>query len=87
MVYKFSYSDKSGKKINYTVENELTLDDIFEDVKNFLVATGYPYNSVNIYQNHNEDNDILRDRIRSALDSLEENNIERAKEYLNNALI
>lgn len=87
MVYKLSYSDNLGKKINYTVENELTLDDIFEDVKNFLVASGYTYNSVNNYKNYDEDNDILRDRIRSALDSLEENNIERAKEYLNNALI
>ena len=85
--FVLQYESEYTGKIQWEFTGESDLDDVMNKFKRFLIAVGFRPNVVDEYKNMDEDNVILRDRIKSALDALDLNSVEDAKKYLNDVLI
>ena len=85
--FVFKYESEYSGKIQWEFTGESDLDDVMNKFKRFLMASGFNPKAVDEYKNIDEDNTILIDRIKSAIEALDLNSVEDAKKYLNNALM
>lgn len=85
--FVFNYESDYSGKIQMEFSGDQNLDDVMDKFKRFLLACGFHHSIVDEYKNMDEDNTILIDRIKSAIESLDLNSVEDAKKYLNDALM
>lgn len=85
--FVLQYESEYTGKIQWEFTGESDLDDVMNKFKRFLLACGFNHSSVDEYKNMDEDNTILIDRIKSAIEALDLNSVEDAKKYLTDALI
>jgi hypothetical protein len=83
----FKYESECGGNIQMEFDGDQHIDYVMEKFKKFLLACGFHHSLVEVYKDMDEDNTILRDRIKSALDVLDLDSVEDAKKYLNDALM
>ena len=85
--FVFKYESEYSGNIQMEFDGDQNIDDVMEKFKRFLLACGFHHSIVDEYKNMDEDNTILIDRIKSAIESLDLNSVEDAKKYLNDALM
>lgn len=83
ITFKHKYKDA---EVEFKFSALTNLDEMVEQFKRFCLAIGYSdVDGIRYDEEENEDIAILRDRIKNALENLDTNNTERAKEILEKA--
>lgn len=85
--FVFKYESEYSGNIQMEFDGDQYLHDLMGKFKRFLLACGFDHSLVEQYKDMDEDNTILRDRIKSAIEALDLNSVEDAKKYLNDALM
>lgn len=83
---EFIYKTDDNTEINYKTSSLKTLEDLTEDFRRFLMAIGFHQSSVDEIKTLAEIDDdcaIMLNRVKNALEYLDNGNIEKAKETLN----